>query len=177
MPLTVEIFDRAEETVNALFSDRLYYDGMMRSTSAHDTTWDRSLLFALRGTFLAAQAEKGMKETVNYCKNRLLGSHCPYPYEAYPEGNRAHLAAESLLFARVITEGMFGLRVVGLNKLRIKPQLSAECPEASLYGVHLFSKSFDITVYGKGIKIIYSGNIYDTKSECAVFNFETCSFE
>ena len=27
MPLTVEIFDRAEETVNALFSDKLYYDG------------------------------------------------------------------------------------------------------------------------------------------------------
>ena len=122
MPLTVEIFDRADETVRALFSDRLYYDGMMRSTSAHDTTWDRSLLFALRGTFLASKAEKGITETVHYCQNRLLGSHSPYPYEAYPEGNRAHLAAESLLFARVVTEGLFGLRAVGLNTLRIQPQ-------------------------------------------------------
>lgn len=34
MPLTVEIFDRADETVKALFSDRLYKDGMMKSTSA-----------------------------------------------------------------------------------------------------------------------------------------------
>lgn len=177
MPLTVEIFDRAEETVKALFSPKLYYNGMMRSTSDNDTTWDRSLLFALRGTFLAGMAEDGIRETVNYCRNRLLGSHCPYPYEAYPEGNRAHLAAESILFARVITEGMFGLRAVGLNKLRIKPQLSNECPKASLYGVNLFSKSFNITVYDKGIKIIYNGNSYSTKSECAVFNFETCSFE
>lgn len=176
MPLTVEIFDRAEETVNALFSDRLYYDGMMRSTSAHDTTWDRSLLFALRGTFLASQAEKGMKETVNYCKNRLLGSHSPYPYEAYPEGNRAHLAAESLLFARIITEGLFGLRAVGLNKLRIKPQLSEQCPKMALKNIKLFSKCFDIKADKDGITVTYDNRDYHTDSQNTVFCFNTCAF-
>lgn len=176
MPLTVEIFDRAEETVNALFSDKLYYDGMMRSTSAHDTTWDRSLLFALRGTFLASKAEKGMKETINYCKNRLLGSHSPYPYEAYPEGNRAHLAAESLLFARVITEGLFGLRATGLNKLRIKPQLSEKCPEMALNNIKLFSKCFDIKADKNGITVIYDGSNYHTDSLNTVFCFNTHSF-
>lgn len=177
MPLTVEIFDRAEETVKALFSSKLYYDGMMRSVSDNNTTWDRSLLFALRGTFLAGMAEKGIDETVNYCKNRLVGSHCPYPYEAYPEGNRAHLAAESLLFARVITEGLFGLRAVGLNKLRIKPQMSEKCPTASLCGIRLFSKCFDISADDKGIMIYYNGNSYHSASACAVFNFDTCQFE
>lgn len=176
MPLTVEIFDRAEETVNALFSDKLYYDGMMRSTSAHDTTWDRSLLFALRGTFLASKAEKGMKETINYCKNRLLGSHSPYPYEAYPEGNRAHLAAESLLFARVITEGLFGLKAVGLNKLRIKPQLSEKCPEMTLNNIKLFSKCFDIRTGKNGITVIFNNNTYHTDSLNTIFCFDTCSF-
>lgn len=176
MPLTVEIFDRADETVNALFSDRLYYDGMMRSTSAHDTTWDRSLLFALRGTILAAKADKGIKETVNYCKNRLLGSHCPYPYEAYPEGNRAHLAAESLLFARVITEGLFGLRAVGLNKLRIKPQLSEQCPEITLKNIKLFSKCFDIRADKNGVTVIYDNQKYHTDSLNIVFCFDSCSF-
>lgn len=176
MPLTVEIFDRAEETVNALFSDKLYYDGMMRSTSAHDTTWDRSLLFALRGTFLASKAEKGMKETISYCKNRLLGSHSPYPYEAYPEGNRAHLAAESLLFARVITEGLFGLRATGLNKLRIKPQLSEKCPEMALNNIKLFSKRFDIKADKNGITVIYDGSNYHTDSLNTVFCFNTHSF-
>lgn len=177
MPLTVEIFDRAEETVKALFSSKLYYDGMMRSVSTNNTTWDRSLLFALRGTFLAGMAEKGFEETVNYCKNRLIGSHCPYPYEAYPEGNRAHLAAESLLFARVITEGLFGLRVTGLNKLRIKPQLSAGCPTAALYGIRLFSKCFDVSTDDNGITIKYDGKVYQTASACAVFDFDTCQFE
>lgn len=176
MPLTVEIFDRADETVNALFSDRLYYSGMLRSTSASDTTWDRSLLFALRGTLLASKTEKGIQETVNYCNNRLLGSHGPYPYEAYPEGNRAHLAAESLLFARVITEGLFGLRAVGINKLRIKPQLADICPEITLKNIKLFSKCFDIKADKNGITVIYNSKTYHTDSNNAVFCFDTCSF-
>lgn len=176
MPLTVEIFDRADETVCALFSDRLYYDGMMRSTSAHDTTWDRSLLFALRGTFLASKAEKGITETVRYCQNRLLGSHSPYPYEAYPEGNRAHLAAESLLFARVVTEGLFGLRAVGLNTLRIQPQLSNKCPEMVLHSIKLFSKAFDIKADASGITLTYNQQNYHTDSKNAVFCFDTCTF-
>lgn len=177
MPLTVGIFDRADETVKALFSSKLYYDGMMRSTSDNDTTWDRSLLFALRGVFLAGKAEKGIEETVNYCKNRLLGSHAPYPYEAYPEGNRAHLAAESLLFARVVTEGLFGLRAVGINKLRIKPQLTEICSEISLSGIKLFSKHFNVMANENGISVEYNNALYQTDKCSAIFDFNTLSFE
>ncbi|MDE6470085.1 MAG: hypothetical protein K2L19_03580 [Eubacterium sp.] len=177
MPLTVEIFDRVDETIKALFSPNLYNNGMMKSTSANNTTWDRSLLFALRGVFLAGKANIGMKETLNYCKNRLLGSHCPYPFEAYPEGNRAHLAAESLLFARIITEGLFGLKAVGLNQLRIQPQLCDTCPEISLQNIRLFSKCFDISADEKGITVFYNGNTYHTNSHCAVFDFNNCLFE
>lgn len=177
MPLTVEIFDRADETVKALFSERLYKDGMMKSTSANETTWDRSLLFALRGVFLAGKAETGIKETLNYCKNRLLGSHCPYPFEAFPEGNRAHLAAESLLFARIITEGLFGLRAIGLKKLRIKPQLNEDCNKIALENVKLFSECFDITASANGISVSFDGKTYKTESLNAVFDFNTCCFE
>lgn len=164
-------------TVKALFSERLYKNGMMKSTSANETTWDRSLLFALRGVFLAGKAETGIKETLNYCRNRLLGSHCPYPFEAFPEGNRAHLAAESLLFARIITEGLFGLRAVGLKKLRIKPQLSEDCGEISLQNIKLFSKCFDITTCKDGIRVSFDGETYKTESLNAVFDFNTCCFE
>ncbi len=176
MPLTVGIFDRADQTIKALFSPRLYNNGMMKSTSANNTTWDRSLLFALRGTFLAGYAETGIKETVHYCKNRLLGSHCPYPFEAYPEGNRAHLAAESLLFARVITEGLFGLKAVGLNKLKINPQLSEKCSDISLQNIRLFSKCFDITANQKGVAVIYDENTYQSDNNDVVFDFNSCSF-
>lgn len=177
MPLTVEIFDRADETVKALFSERLYKDGMMKSTSANETTWDRSLLYALRGVFLADKADIGIKETVNYCRNRLLGSHCPYPFEAFPEGNRAHLAAESLLFARIITEGLFGLRAIGLKKLRIKPQISEACNKISLENIKLFSKCFDITADKDGISVSFDGKTYKTESLNAVFDFNTYCFE
>lgn len=177
MPLTVGIFNRAEDTVNALFSDKLYYNGMLRTSSDDDTTWDRSLLFALRGAFLAGFSQKALEETLNYCKNRLLGSHCPYPFEAYPEGNRAHLAAESLLFARAVTEGLFGLCAVGLNKLRIMPQLSKACPKISLSGIKLFSKCFDITADDTGITVKYDNSIYHTVSKAAVFDFNSLCFE
>lgn len=177
MPLTVEIFDRADETIKAMFSSRLYNNGMMKSTSAHNTTWDRSLLFALRGTFLAGKADIGIKETLNYCQHRLLGSHCPYPFEAYPEGNRAHLAAESLLFARIITEGLFGLKAVGLNKLRINPQLSSQCDKIALENIKLFSKCFDIKADDKGIDVIYNGSTYHTEQPKVLFDFNACQFE
>lgn len=177
MPLTVEIFDRAEETVKALFSPRLYINGMMKSTSANNTTWDRSLLYALRGVFLSGFADTAINETLNYCRNRLLGSHCPYPFEAYPEGNRAHLAAESILFARIITEGMFGLKAVGLKKLRIKPQINDKCSVISLKNIRIFSKCFDITADAKGITLVYEGTAYHSDCMNAVFDFNKCCFE
>ena len=177
MPLTVEIFDRADETVKALFSPELYKNGLMKSTSAGNTTWDRSLLFALRGVLLAGKAEKGMQETINYCRNRLLGSHCPYPFEAYPEGNMAHLAAESILFARIITEGLFGLKATGIRKLRIKPQLSSKCPEMALRGIRLFSECFDISADKNGISVSRDGHIYITDKTDTVFDFSTYCFE
>ena len=37
------------------------------------------------------------------------GEHVPYPVEAWPEGNQRHLSAESALYCRIFTEGLFGL--------------------------------------------------------------------
>lgn len=176
MPLTVEIFDRADETVRALFSEKLYQNGMLRTTSAHETTWDRSLLYALRGVLLAGKAEEGTRALLDYCQNRLLGSHAPYPFEAYPEGNRAQLAAESLLFARAVTEGLFGLRAVGLEQLRIRPQRSGLCPEMRLSGLRLFGRHFDIAADEGGITVFLNGKIFHTNADEIVFDFQEAKF-
>ena len=176
MPLTVEIFDRADETVRALFSEKLYQNGMLRTSSDNRTTWDRSLLYALRGVLLAGKAEEGTRALLDYCRNRLLGSHAPYPFEAYPEGNRAQLAAESLLFARAVTEGLFGLRAVGLAQMRIRPQLSSLCPEMQLNGLRLFGRSFGVAAGPDGITILLDGRAFRTAQAQAVFDFETLSF-
>lgn len=176
MPLTVEIFDRADGTIKALFSEKLYKNAMLKTDSKDETTWDRSLLFALRGTFLAGYAKEGLQVLLDYCNNRLTGTHSPYPFEAYPEGNRAHLAAESLLFARVITEGLFGLKAVGYRQVRIAPQLSEQCNELRMKNIRLFSECFDIAVKQDEIVLICNGKTYISNSSKVVFDFQTMAF-
>lgn len=170
-PLTVEIFERKAETLQALFSGSLYNNGMLRSISDNPTTWDRSLLFALRGAFLA-DYPKAFEETCAYSKSRLLGNHSPYPFEAFPEGNRAHLSGESILFCRVITEGLFGLRVTGYRKLRIAPKKR----NIAISGLKLFGRSFDICDNGSEIIISMNNKKYTTKKSAAQFDFERLEF-
>lgn len=176
MPLSVEIFDRSEDTVRALFGKELYENAMLKTTSKDSTTWDRSLLFALRGTLLAGKAGQGTKALLEYCNNRLLGCHAPYPFEAYPEGNRAHLAAESLLFARAVTEGLFGLRAIGYRKLRIAPQLSDALPTISLSGLSLFGLNFAIHCEKNKITVEINNEKYVISNNTAVFDFNKVQF-
>lgn len=176
MPLTVEIFDRTDETIKALFSDKLYVNGMLKSTSDNKTTWDRSLLYALRGVLLSGEAQKGADALLDYCKNRLLGCHSPYPFEAYPEGNRAHLAAESILFCRAVTEGLFGLKPVGFCQLRIKPSLSSKLNDISLQSLNQFGKKFDLYCSPKEIKIVLGDKSYISNESTAVFDFNKLEF-
>lgn len=176
MPLSVEIFDRADATVAALFSDKLYQNGMLKTSSKHSTTWDRSLLFALRGTLLAGKTEQGIQALLEYCKNRLLGCHAPYAFEAYPEGNRAHLAAESILFARAVTEGLFGLRPVGFRQLRIQPQLGGEIPKAVLHGLSLFGEHFSVSCDKDTILLQCKDKKYAVQANSAVFDFNEMRF-
>ena len=54
---------------------------------------------------------------------RLLGEHVPYAIEAWPEGGQRHLSAESGLYGRIITEGLFGIRPTGFNSFILTPRL------------------------------------------------------
>ena len=146
IPLTVGIFDRKQGTINALFSPRLWTnDGL--ATQAGDTTfWDRSTLYALRGVFAAGEREKALKFLEYYSTRRLLGEHVPYPIEAYPEGGQRHLSAESGLYCRIYTEGLFGIRPIGLTKFTITPQLPKEWGTMALRNIQAFGSKFDIVV-------------------------------
>ena len=83
----------------------------------------------------------------------MLGEHVPYPVEAYPEGNQRHLSAESGLYCRVFTEGLFGIRPVALNSFKLTPQLPGSWNYMKLKKVHGFQKEFDIDVKREGEKI------------------------
>ncbi|WP_167613582.1 hypothetical protein [Maribellus sediminis] len=152
-PLTVDIFNRSEGTIDALFSDKLWTDDGLASASGSTTFWDRATLYALRGVFAAGETKKAMPFLSYYSKRRLLGEHVPYPVEAYPEGNQRHLSAESALYCRIITEGVFGIRPTGFSEFKLTPQLPEDWNSMALKNIKAFNQDFNIEVIRKGSKL------------------------
>ncbi|SDD73597.1 hypothetical protein SAMN05216464_102414 [Mucilaginibacter pineti] len=176
LPLTVNIYTRSKGTIDALFSPNLWTADGLATQAGKDTFWDRSTLYALRGVLQAGETEKAMKFLEYYSRRRLLGEHVPYPVEAYPEGNQRHLSAESGLYCRIFTEGLFGIRPTGFNSFNCTPRLPKDWNQMSLNQVHAFGNIFDlhisrakqgkisITVINGSRKKTYTINDGDTQS-------------
>jgi hypothetical protein len=176
-PLNMGIFDRKEETMKALFSDFLWTGDGILSESGTKTFWDRSTLHAFKGLFAAGATNQTMKYFAYYSAKRLLGDHVPYPVEAWPEGNQRHLSAESGLYCRVVTEGLFGIEPIGLRSFTLNPRLPEGWNFMKLKNIRAFQSEFDIGVSRKGkiarVMVIQSGKIifdkkWDQKSELTV---------
>ena len=146
IPLTVGIHKRAEGTIEALFSPRLWTENGLLTQAGTKTFWDRSTLYALRGVFMAGEPEKALEYMKRYSNTRLLGSHVPYAVEAWPEGGQRHLSAESGLYGRIVTEGIFGIRPTGFDSFTLTPRLPEEWNEMSLRRIRAFGSDFDIQV-------------------------------
>ena len=149
-PLTVDIYDRKEGTILALFSPRLWTEDGLASLAGNKTFWDRSTLYGLRGVFAAGETEKALTFLKYYSRRRLLGEHVPYAVEAYPEGNQRHLSAESGLYCRIYTEGLFGMRPTGFNSFNCTPRLPAAWNKMVLRNIHSFGNVFDLQVARSG---------------------------
>lgn len=146
MPLCFGFKERAEGTIAALYSPKLLtVDGLL--TAEGDATfWDRSTLYALRGAYVVGAADKATKQLLDYSHRRLLGTHVPYPIEAWPEGSQRHLSAESGLYCRIITEGLFGIRPTGFNSFNLTIQLPSGWDAMALRKIKAFGGDFDIEV-------------------------------
>ena len=153
IPLTVNIFDRKEETVRALFSPRLWTENGLLTQAGSETFWDRSTLYALRGVYACGETEKATEYLKFYSGQRLLGEHVPYAIEAWPEGNQRHLSAESGLYCRIITEGLFGIRPTGFKSFILTPRLPAEWNQMSFHKIQAFGSSFDVEIQRAGEKL------------------------
>lgn len=149
IPLTVGINKRAAGTIDALFSPRLWTENGLLTASGDKTFWDRSTLYALRGVFMAGETEKAMEYMKRYSATRLLGVHVPYAVEAWPEGGQRHLSAESALYGRIVTEGIFGIRPTGLHSFSMIPRLPQEWNHMALRNVRAFGSNFDIEIVRK----------------------------
>lgn len=146
MPLAMGIFDRKEGTVDALFSPQLWTADGLATEAGKETFWDRSTLYALRGVLQAGLTDKAITFLHYYSVRRLLGEHVPYPVEAYPEGNQRHLSAESGLYCRIFTEGLFGIRPTGFRSFDCTPRLPKDWNDMELKDIHAFGKIFDLKV-------------------------------
>ncbi|OWW24666.1 hypothetical protein B4Q04_15220 [Zobellia sp. OII3] len=155
LPLVTGIYDRKEGTIQALF-DKLWSENGVHvekndeNKAISEIFWDRGTLYALRGTFLAGANAQSLEKLEEFSNKRLLGSRVPYVVEAYPEGNMAQLSAESGLYCRVFTEGVFGIVPTGLNSFKCTPRLPAEWDHMALRKVKAFGEDFDISVKRQG---------------------------
>lgn len=146
IPLTVGIMDRAEGTIEALFSEYLWHKDGLLTQQGTSTYWDRSTLYGLRGVYAAGASDLATEKLKYYSHRRLLEDHVPYAIEAWPEGSQRHLSAESGLYCRVLTEGLFGIRPTGLRSFELKPSLPSEWHAISLYNIKAFGSDFSLNV-------------------------------
>ncbi len=152
-PLTMGILDRSKGTIEALFSPRLWTPDGLASQAGDKTFWDRATLYALRGVLAAGETQRALSFLTYYSKRRLLGEHVPYPVEAWPEGNQRQLAAESALYCRIYTEGLFGMRPAGLRAFEMTPRLPDGWDSMSLKKVRAFGQDFDVSVTRAGDRL------------------------
>lgn len=153
MPLVMGIYTRAKGTVDALFSPRLFTDDGLLTQAGSETFWDRSTLYAMRGIIAAGEVERGIDFLKHYSRRRLLGEHVPYAIEAWPEGDQRHLSAESGLYCRIYTEGLFGVRPTGFRSFELTPHLPAEWAYMNLNHVRAFGSDFDVRVSRDGERL------------------------
>ncbi|GLH71700.1 hypothetical protein GETHLI_02020 [Geothrix limicola] len=146
IPLTMGIDTRKQGTIEALFSPRLWTPDGLLTAEGSTTFWDRSTLYALRGIFYANEPDRALPAFRALSRRRLLGDHVPYVVEAYPEGNGRHLSAESALYVRVVTEGLFGITPRGFRSFELKPSLPASWDHMALRNVRAFGSAFDLEV-------------------------------
>ncbi len=164
LPLCMGISTRAKETLDAMLSSYLWTEeGMLTcersEENTSDTIWDRSTLYGIKCAFLAGAGSRMIKPLSDYCRKRLVCDRVPYAVEAYPEGGKRHLSGESALFARVITEGIFGIAPESLDSFSFIADIPDGIEEISLDKILICNACFDISINKNGFTVFKNGSI------------------
>ena len=154
LPLVMGIEKRKEGTLDALFSKLWTANGVRvehnPGLEEPDLFWDRGTLYAFRGALKAGGTDRAIERLRSFSRTRLLGFHVPYVVEAWPEGNMAHLSAESALYCRIITEGLFGMTPTSLSSFDLKPSLPDGWDDLRLRNVRTNGRTYDIDIRRNG---------------------------
>ena len=147
MPLIAGLKSRAQGTAEALLGPELMTENGCLTEQGSDVFWDRATLYAFRGILYTGNSDAVLPLLHFYSCRRLLGDHVPYAVEAWPEGSQRHLSAESGLYCRVFTEGLFGIRPTGLRSFTMNANLPRLWKSCTLRHCKAFGSDFDITLY------------------------------
>lgn len=163
LPLCMGIGTRSEQTLEAMLSPYLWTEeGMLTCEFSEEnrsrTIWDRSTLYGMKAAFLAGAGKRMVAPLLRYCHKRLVCDRVPYAVEAYPEGGKRHLSAESALFVRVVTEGIFGIMPESLTSFSFVPSLPEAFPKLRLSDIRICGGCFDIRI-GKDEWVVCDGGI------------------
>ena len=164
LPVCMGINTRMDGTLNAMFSDYLWTeDGLLSceigKENASKTIWDRSTIYGFRSAFLVGKGNEIWNAFKRYCEKRLLADRVPYAVEAYPEGEKRHLSAESALFCRIITEGILGIAPEGMSMFSFTPRLPLALNHLYLTNIHAFGSVFDIFVEANTYRVEVGGKV------------------
>ena len=140
------IYDHSDDIVKTIMDPSLYTLNGFKTIDNCETYWDRITLMAIRGLFNANKQDLAYDILNTYSENRLLKDHVPYAIEAYPEGNQAHLAAESALYARIALEGILGFEPEGFEKFKLHLSIPSKLDELNIENFIYNNKSLSISV-------------------------------
>ena len=179
LPLCMDVASHAKGTAAAITSPYLYSEAGQLSEEGTNVAWDRSTLYGLRGMFRAAVilGERDLAEgralcrvafdyLMAYCRQRLLGDHVPYAIEAYPEGGKRHLSAESALFCQILTEGILAVTPLGFSAFSFNTVIPEDLPRLAVSHISAFGEVFDLSIEnGRWSLTTESGKRYDGACE------------
>ncbi len=166
-PLINGILTRQEEVINTLLNSKLNTTEGFLTSTAEEVFWDRVTLMAIRGIYLANKSDIASSLLIDYSTNRLLTDHVPYAIEAYPEGNQAHLSAESALYCRIFVEGIMGYRPVSFDEFEIKPSLCKTLNTIEIKNINFHGKlsNLSMKLFDKNnVNIIFNDKSFIVKN-------------
>ena len=145
-PLIMDIYEHVDDIIKVLLHPSIYTHNGFKIIDNCDTYWDRITLMAIRGLFNADKADLAFDILFKYCEQRMLYHHVPYAIEAYPEGNQAHLSAESALFERIFLEGILGFKPLSFTTFKLHLSIPQKLRTFSIENITYNHINFDILI-------------------------------
>jgi hypothetical protein len=156
LPLVVGLTSRQAETLDALFSDKLWLEkpetlevNLKAVSTEKRTQWARETYYALLAAFKSGRTDLALDKTRIALTSHMLGHGGPFADE-----DDSDLLSPTILYARVITEGLFGIEPLSFRSFQLTPRLPDSWPMMQLNAIHLLGRQLDLQVSRKGSDIL-----------------------